>query len=93
MKYNKFGNTELKVSLICLGTMTWGKQNNQQDAFEQMNYSLDCGINFFDDAWHHVVITFPDEATSTVVNGSLLKQYIQLSKTKEQLLLLQIMIY
>jgi len=50
MKYNKFGNTELKVSLICLGTMTWGKQNNQQDAFEQMNYSLDCGINFFDTA-------------------------------------------
>ena len=50
MNFKKLGNTELKVSTICLGTMTWGEQNAQKEAFEQMNYSLDCGINFFDAA-------------------------------------------
>jgi len=50
MNFNKLGNTDLKVSTICLGTMTWGEQNNQKEAFEQMNYALDNGINFFDTA-------------------------------------------
>ena len=50
MKFKKLGNTDLKVSLICLGTMTWGEQNNQGEAFEQMDYALDQGINFFDTA-------------------------------------------
>ena len=50
MNFKKLGNTDLKVSTICLGTMTWGEQNTQKEAFEQMNYSLDCGINFFDAA-------------------------------------------
>ena len=50
MNFKKLGNTELKVSTICLGTMTWGEQNTQKDAFEQMNYALDYEINFFDAA-------------------------------------------
>ena len=50
MNFKKLGNTNLKVSTICLGTMTWCEQNTQKEAFEQMNYSLDCGINFFDAA-------------------------------------------
>ena len=50
MNFKKLGNTDLKVSTICLGTMTWGEQNNQKEAFEQMNYALDNGINFFDTA-------------------------------------------
>ena len=50
MKFKKLGNTNLDVSLICLGTMTWGTQNSEKDAFEQMDYSLDQGINFFDTA-------------------------------------------
>ncbi len=50
MKFKKLGNTNLKVSLICLGTMTWGTQNSQKEAFEQMDYSIDQGINFFDTA-------------------------------------------
>ena len=45
MKYKSLGNTDLKVSLICLGTMTWGEQNTQDEAFEQMDYSLDQGVN------------------------------------------------
>jgi len=50
MNYRKLGNTDLEVSTICLGTMTWGEQNTQDEGFEQMNYSLDQGINFFDTA-------------------------------------------
>ena len=50
MKYRKLGNTELNVSLICLGTMTYGEQNTQEEGFEQMDYALENGINFFDTA-------------------------------------------
>ena len=50
MKYTTLPHTELKVSKLCLGTMTWGLQNTQDEAFEQMNYALDQGINFFDTA-------------------------------------------
>ena len=50
MNFRKLGSTDLKVSTICLGTMTWGEQNNQKEAFEQMDYSINCGINFFDAA-------------------------------------------
>ena len=50
MKYRKLGTTDLDVSVICLGTMTWGEQNTQEEAFEQMDYALDRGVNFFDTA-------------------------------------------
>ena len=46
MKYKSLGKTDLKVSLICLGTMTWGEQNTQDEAFEQMDYSIDQDVNF-----------------------------------------------
>ena len=50
MYYKKLGNTQIDVSSICLGTMTWGEQNTESEAFEQMDYSLERGINFFDTA-------------------------------------------
>jgi len=50
MNYKKLGNTDLNVSTICLGTMTWGEQNSQEEGFEQMDYALEKGINFFDTA-------------------------------------------
>ena len=50
MKFKKLGNTDLKVSTICLGTKTWGEQNTQKEAFEQMDYALEKGVNFFDTA-------------------------------------------
>jgi len=50
MNYKKLGNTNLEVSTICLGTMTWGEQNTQEDGFEQMDYALDQGVNFWDTA-------------------------------------------
>ena len=50
MNYKKLGNTDLNVSTICLGTMTWGEQNTQDEAFEQMDYALSKGVNFWDTA-------------------------------------------
>lgn len=50
MYYQSIPHTDLKVSQICLGTMTFGDQNTQKDAFEQMNYALDQGVNFIDTA-------------------------------------------
>jgi len=50
MKYNKLGQTKLSVSELCLGTMTFGEQNTEIEAHEQLDYSLDHGINFIDTA-------------------------------------------
>ena len=48
MDYNILPNTDIKVSKICLGTMTWGNQNTEAEGHEQMDYGLDQGVNFFD---------------------------------------------
>ena len=50
MNYRKLGTTDIKVSTICLGTMTWGEQNTQEEGFEQMDYALNQGVNFWDTA-------------------------------------------
>ncbi|MDX8411732.1 MAG: NADP(H)-dependent aldo-keto reductase [Mariprofundaceae bacterium] len=50
MQYRKLSHTDIDVSVICLGTMTWGEQNTQDEAFAQMDYALDQGVNFFDSA-------------------------------------------
>ena len=52
MNYKKLGNTDLKVRTICLGTMTWGEQNSENEGFEQMDYALDQGVNFWDKSFH-----------------------------------------
>ena len=50
MNYKKLGNTDLDVSTICLGTMTWGEQNSEKEGFEQMDFALSQGVNFWDTA-------------------------------------------
>ena len=56
MKYRKLGTTNIDVSVICLGTMTFGEQNSQQDGFDQMDYALERGVNFFDTAEIYAVM-------------------------------------
>ena len=65
MNFKKLGNTDLKVSSICLGTMTWGEQNSQKDAFKQMDYALDQGVNFFDTAELYAVPMKPETRGKT----------------------------
>ncbi|MDX1590221.1 MAG: NADP(H)-dependent aldo-keto reductase [Oleiphilaceae bacterium] len=50
MEKRPLGRTDLEVSLICLGSMTWGEQNTEQEAFEQLDLAVDSGINFIDAA-------------------------------------------
>ncbi|MFV7233912.1 aldo/keto reductase [Flavobacterium sp. ZB4R12] len=50
MKYTTLPNTDIKVSKICLGTMTFGQQNTEADGHAQMDCALENGINFFDTA-------------------------------------------
>ena len=56
MRYRKLGNSALEVSVICLGTMTFGEQNSQNEAFDQMNDSIERGVNFFDTAELYAVM-------------------------------------
>lgn len=50
MKKNKFGLSDMNVSKVCLGTMTFGEQNSQDEAFAQMDLAIENGVNFFDTA-------------------------------------------
>ncbi|MEM6633168.1 MAG: NADP(H)-dependent aldo-keto reductase [Bacteroidota bacterium] len=50
MKYSQLGDTDLQVSRICLGTMTFGEQNSESEAHEQLSFAIDQGINFIDTA-------------------------------------------
>ncbi|QRM29750.1 aldo/keto reductase [Microvirga sp. VF16] len=65
MEYRRLGRTDLNVSLICLGTMTWGQQNNEADGHAQMDYALDQGINFFDTAELYSIPPRPETQGST----------------------------
>lgn len=57
MQYRPLGRTSLNVSALCLGTMTWGEQNSPEEAFEQMDYAVANGINFFDTAEMYPIAT------------------------------------
>lgn len=69
MEYRKLGKTDIDVSVICLGTMTWGQQNTIEEAHEQLDYSLDNGVNFIDTAEMYPVPPMKD-------TYSLTEQYI-----------------
>ena len=61
MKYRTLPGTDLHVSHVCLGTMTWGEQNSESDAHAQLDYAMDQGINFIDTAEMYPV---PPNATT-----------------------------
>lgn len=50
MEQRRLGRTDINVSALCLGTMTYGEQNSEAEGHAQMDYALDRGINFFDAA-------------------------------------------
>ena len=55
MEYRNLGRTDLKVSLICLGSMNWGSNNTEAEGHRQMDYALDRGVNFIDTAEMYAV--------------------------------------
>ena len=48
MEYRPLSNTDIKVSVICLGTMTWGEQNTEREAHQQLDFAVERGVNFID---------------------------------------------
>jgi aryl-alcohol dehydrogenase-like predicted oxidoreductase len=50
VEYRKLGDSNLSVSAICLGSMTWGQQNSEAEGHAQLDYAFDCGVNFIDTA-------------------------------------------
>ncbi|MBM1175120.1 aldo/keto reductase [Microvirga arabica] len=65
MEYRRLGRTDLNVSLICLGTMTWGQQNTEAEGHAQMDYALDQDVNFFDTAELYSIPPKPETQGST----------------------------
>ncbi|MGA9638709.1 NADP(H)-dependent aldo-keto reductase [Flavobacterium sp.] len=65
MKYNKLPHTNIKISEVCLGTMTFGQQNTQAEGHAQMDYAFDKGVNFFDTAEMYSIPGHKDTYGST----------------------------
>ena len=84
MKFKKLSKTDIDVSLICLGTMTWGEQNSQEEAFAQMNYSVEAGINFFDTAELYAV---PPKADTYTKTETMIGNWFQEKKNRDQIIL------
>ena len=84
MKFRKLGTTDIDVSLICLGTMTWGTQNTEKDAFEQMDYAVSKGINFFDTAEIYSVPPTSDSYGKTEV---MIGNWFEKRKNRDKIIL------
>lgn len=65
MKYSKLGKTDIDVSKICLGTMTWGEQNTQDEAHAQLDFAISQGVNFIDTAEMYPVPPMKETYTRT----------------------------
>jgi len=84
MKFKKLGHTNIDVSLICLGTMNMGEQNTQEEGFEQMDYSFDKGINFFDTAEVYAV---PPRQETQGKTEEIIGNWFVKSKKREKIIL------
>jgi len=75
MKYNKLPNTDISVSDICLGTMTFGEQNNESEGHQQLDYAIEQGVNFIDTAELYAVPSRTETYGSTeTIIGSWLRK-------------------
>ena len=84
MKFKKLGTTDLDVSLICLGTMTWGTQNSEKDAFQQMDYSVSEGVNFFDTA---EIYSVPPNSESYGKTETMIGNWFERRKNRNKIIL------
>lgn len=84
MQYRQLGHSSLNISAIGLGTMTWGNQNTAAEGFEQMDYALDQGVNFFDTAEMYAV---PSDATTWSTTETIIGQWLQQSGQRDKIIL------
>lgn len=84
MEYRRIPHSNLEVSKICLGTMTWGEQNTQAEAFAQLDYAIGSGINFIDTAEMYPVPPKPETQGET---ERILGQYIKARGNRDDLVI------
>lgn len=84
MQYRKLGDSDLDISVICLGTMTWGQQNSSEQAFEQMDYALAQGVNFFDTAELYAI---PPKAETYGRTEQIIGEWLKARGTRDQIVL------
>ncbi len=84
MRYRKLGNTKIDVSVICLGTMTWGQQNTREQAFAQMDYAFSQGVNFFDTA---ELYSIPPQAGTYGRTEEIIGEWLQARGVRSKLVL------
>lgn len=84
MKYNALGNSGIKVSCICLGTMTFGEQNTQAEAHAQMDYAVEHGVNFFDTA---EMYSIPPKAETQGLTESYIGNWLSARSNRDKLVL------
>lgn len=84
MQYRKIPNTDLNVSRICLGTMTWGEQNTEAQAHEQLDFALDRSINFIDAAEMYPVPPKPETQGRT---ESYIGSWLKARQNRDKLIL------
>ncbi|EJC6735236.1 NADP(H)-dependent aldo-keto reductase [Vibrio vulnificus] len=84
MQYTKLPHSTLEISKLCLGTMTFGEQNSQQDAFEQLDYAVAQGINFIDTAEMYPV---PPKAQSQGLTEQFIGNWLSKSGKREKVVL------
>ena len=83
MNYKKLGTSDLKISKIAMGTMTWGQQNTLEEAFKQMDYAYEKGINIFDSAELYPV---PPSAETQGETSRILGQWVKSRKVRDKVI-------
>jgi len=84
MRYRPLGRTDIRVSELCLGTMTFGEQNTEADAFEQLDRAVDAGINFIDTAEMYPV---PPMAQTQGLTETYIGNWLAARGNRDQLIL------
>ncbi|MDQ6973004.1 MAG: NADP(H)-dependent aldo-keto reductase [Mariprofundaceae bacterium] len=84
MQLAELGRTGIKLSRIALGTMTWGEQNTPDEAFAQMDYALEHGVNFFDTAELYAI---PPRAETYGATETIIGRWLSKSSRREEIVL------
>ena len=84
MNYRPLGRTDIKVSQLCLGTMTWGEQNSEAEGHAQLDYAVAAGINFIDTAELYPV---PPRAESQGRTEAILGTWLKKRKDRDRLII------
>lgn len=84
MKYTTLPNTDIKISKICLGSMTWGNQNTEAEGHQQMDFAIDQGVNFIDTAELYPV---PATAETSGKTSKILGTWLKKSNKRDQVVI------